>query len=357
MKLEEFSREIQRRGLGAAVLISSGAAKDSNITYLAGAEAFDFLAVLVTRKAATLFVLPHEEPSVRRTSKITNIVAVNSDFWKRLSSMTRARRIGINEAAISVRSMKNLRKHLGNPALCDVSDILIGLRETKTEKEVALIRKACSATDKIFSEVLGGLRKSRFSTESEVAAFILKRIAEMGMKPAFEPIVASGKNAAVIHHRPTPKRLSKGFMVIDFGARHRGYCSDMTRTVYLGSPSARERELYELVLRAQEESISFIRPGVFGSGAEDAARAVLGAFAKNFTHSLGHQIGVDVHEGRRVFAKPDKMKLRQGMVLTVEPGVYFKGKTGIRIEDTVVVTKTGAKPLTLSGKGLVAFSY
>ena len=171
----------------------------------------------------------------------------------------------------------------------------------------------------------------------------------------FETIVASGARSALPHGRatgiPLPRR---GFLTLDFGIIHKGYCSDMTRTVFLGKPKANERSIYQAVLEAQETAVAAVAAGVRCGDVDEAARAVLRkeGLAEAFSHSTGHGVGLEIHEPPRIGAG-QTAKLMPGMVVTIEPGVYLAGRFGIRIEDMVVVTRTGGQVLTPVPKALI----
>jgi len=172
---------------------------------------------------------------------------------------------------------------------------------------------------------------------------------------SFPTILASGTRSAIVHGRASSARIPRrGFVVCDFGVILAGYCSDRTRTVHVGRPSAEGRRLYEAVLEAQQAAIAAVRPGVLAVEVDGAARRVLckGKLARYFTHSTGHGLGLEIHEAPRL-AVGQSQKLEPGMVITIEPGVYVPGKWGVRIEDVVVVTSSGCEVLTPTDKELV----
>jgi Xaa-Pro aminopeptidase len=172
---------------------------------------------------------------------------------------------------------------------------------------------------------------------------------------AFDTIVASGERSCLPHGRATGAKLARrGFCTLDFGVVLDGYCSDMTRTVHMGKPKRGEREVYEAVLEAQEAGVAAVKAGVTAGDVDEAARAVLRGHKLDqfFTHSTGHGVGLEIHEGPRLAAKQTQT-LKAGMVVTIEPGVYMPGKFGVRIEDTVVVTATGCEILTPSTKAWI----
>lgn len=219
----------------------------------------------------------------------------------------------------------------------------------KTKQEIRSIEQACRITDAIFKKIVDDFY---FTTERELYDFIVAEIRRRKLSVAFKPIVATGEGAAEPHHKAGDAILH-GFTVIDFGARVNGYCSDMTRTVYVGKPSSRERSFYERVCVAKERAEVAVRPGVRCSEADAAARRVLGPYEKYFIHTLGHGLGKRIHEAPRIYHKRTRHYFRENMAITIEPGIYIPGKLGIRIEDTYVVTGAGVRPLTRSPLGLL----
>jgi Xaa-Pro aminopeptidase len=172
---------------------------------------------------------------------------------------------------------------------------------------------------------------------------------------SFETIVASGVRSALPHGRATSARLPKrGFLTLDFGIILGGYCSDMTRTVFLGKPREKERNVYQAVLEAQETAVAAVGPGASCGEVDEAARSVLrrAGLAEAFSHSTGHGVGLEIHESPRIGAG-QTTRLLPGMVVTIEPGVYLAGQFGVRIEDMVAVTRGGGQVLTPAPKALI----
>ena len=228
------------------------------------------------------------------------------------------------------------------------------LRLIKDEDELKLMREAALIGCQLFEHILGiihpGAREIEIAAELEHQARL--RGAE-GM--SFETIVASGERSALPHGKASDASLPrKGFVTLDFGIIREGYCSDMTRTVYLGNPRGEERNAYEAVLEAQLSAVNSVAAGVSCADVDEAARSVLRGvgMVDAFTHSTGHGVGLEIHEPPRVGAG-QKTRLQPGMVVTIEPGVYWPGKFGIRIEDMVAVTKTGGQVLTPAPKALI----
>jgi Xaa-Pro aminopeptidase len=230
------------------------------------------------------------------------------------------------------------------------------LRAIKSQREVALIVKAQRISEQVLGEAVKKLRVG--IKEIELARFIVARFKHYGIKAlAFEPIVAFGKGSADIHHWATHTRLKHNQIVmLDFGCAVNGYCSDMTRTFWFGTPTAKFKKVYSAVLQAQERALDFLAQGEKKTAKIDAsARKFLHhKFGKkSFTHGLGHGIGTAIHEWPNF--KPASVDiLKPNMVMTVEPGVYLPGWGGVRIEDMVVIKQQGILNLTKAAKSLPA---
>lgn len=228
------------------------------------------------------------------------------------------------------------------------------LREIKDVEETRCIRAAAQLGCRLFEDLLTQIEPGK--REVEVAAhleFAARMAGAEGM--SFETIVASGPRSALPHGHATEQRMPRrGFVVLDFGVLLRGYCSDMTRTVHLGRATTAERDAYEAVLEAQLAAIAAVGPGVQCGEVDEAARSVLrrAKVADFFTHSTGHGVGMEIHEGPRIAAK-QKQTLKTGMVITIEPGIYLPGRFGVRIEDMVLVTRGGAEILTPATKAWI----
>jgi Xaa-Pro aminopeptidase len=236
----------------------------------------------------------------------------------------------------------------------DGGDAVEKLRAVKSPQEIDAMRAAAILISEVFEEALPAIKPG--ISELDVAAELEYAMKKKGASgPSFETIVAAGRRSAWAHARPSPNPLRKSqLVVLDQGAILRSYCSDMTRTVFLGRAPANVRRLYRAVLAAQEAAKAAIRPGVSGESVDSAARRVLKGehLAQYFTHSTGHGLGLEVHEMPRL-GKGEKTILEEGMVITVEPGVYVEGLGGIRIEDDVVVTATGGEDLTTAPRGFI----
>jgi Xaa-Pro aminopeptidase len=228
------------------------------------------------------------------------------------------------------------------------------LREIKDEDELAHMEAAAALGCQLFEAILPRLQSG--TPERDIAAELEYSARRLGAHcMSFATIVASGLRSSLPHGQATAQPLPrKGFVTLDFGVNLDGYCSDMTRTVYMGRPSREEAAAYDAVLEAQQVGVAAIRAGAVAGEIDDAARRVLrrAGLAQYFLHSTGHGVGLEIHEGPRLAAKQEQA-LAAGMVVTIEPGVYLPGRFGIRIEDMVAVTPDGGRVLTPTTKALM----
>jgi Xaa-Pro aminopeptidase len=261
-------------------------------------------------------------------------------------------KVGFEAGSLTYAAFEKLRASTGG--LSPVEGLVEDLRATKEENEIASISKAAAIADAVFGEILGEIRAGL--SEVDIAArldFLLRK--KSSQVPAFKTIVASGPHASLPHATPTARIIRKGDLVkMDYGAIWDGYCSDITRTVVMGKASDKVKEVYGVVLGAQECAIDGLRAGIACREADGLAREYIESkgYGDNFGHGLGHGVGLEVHEGPRLSKKSEET-LRAGNVVTVEPGIYIPGWGGVRIEDMVVVREDGCDVLTSADKHLV----
>ena len=221
----------------------------------------------------------------------------------------------------------------------------------KLPEEIKLLKQAAKITDEIFSKLIKNWGK--FKTELDAANFVQVECAKRGVEPSFPTIVASGPNAANPHYHPHNTKIKPGFCVIDMGVKYHGYCSDMTRTIYIGKPSKAALDLYGKLLKAQISTTKKVSAGVSTAEVDSFCRETLGKkLDKQFIHGLGHGVGTQVHEWPSVTISQD-IELEENMVITIEPGLYVKNSYGMRIEDDLVVEKKRPLVLTKSTKDLI----
>ena len=233
------------------------------------------------------------------------------------------------------------------------SPIVDSIRMIKDEEESNLLREAAEVSDDVVTELISKLREGM--TEIEACSILKELYKKHGtLEYSFSPIIAFGKNGADPHHDTDDSKLEKGqSVVIDVGGRTNNYCSDITRTVFLGNCSKEQEKVYNIVLKANKEAISRIKPGVKFKDIDRAARDVIEkeGYGKYFTHRTGHSIGIEDHENPSV-SIDNPMEVKEGMTFSIEPGIYLEGNFGVRIEDIVLVTKDGCEVLNKASKKL-----
>jgi Xaa-Pro aminopeptidase len=333
-----------------------------DVRYLAGFTGSS-AALAVTRRSARLFTDGRYKTQAAaqvqgaQVDIVTGPPAVAAVQW--LAAQPASASAGFDPTHTTVAELARLRSELPSKLrrafLVPLAAPLVEpLRLIKDEDELKLMSEAALIGCRLFEHVLGiirpGIREVEIAAELEYQA---RLHGAEGM--SFETIVASGERSALPHGKasnaPLPRR---GFVTLDFGIIREGYCSDMTRTVCLGTPRSEERSAYEAVLLAQESAVAAVSAGVSCGEVDEAARSVLrkAGMADAFTHSTGHGVGLEIHESPRVGAG-QSTRLQPGMVVTIEPGVYWPAKFGLRIEDMVAVTKTGGQVLTPAPKALI----
>ena len=238
--------------------------------------------------------------------------------------------------------------------LVAMSNFIEDLRMIKDETEIATIRRACQISDQAFIDVLDFIKPGQ-TTEMDVNHFLDHRMRQLGAEGAsFEFIVASGYRSAMPHGRASEKVIQTGeTLTLDFGCYYQHYVSDMTRTIHIGHVTDQEREIYDVVLRANKALIEQAKEGVTYREFDAIPREIINTagYGANFTHGIGHGIGLDIHE-YPYLGKSDEA-IKAGMVLTDEPGIYLDDKYGVRIEDDLLITETGCEVLTLAPKELI----
>ena len=265
---------------------------------------------------------------------------------------------GISRLAVESKSMTlaerdDLAGRLGKVELVAAKGPVEDLRRIKEPAEVAALRAAIALGDETYSHVLDRLQPG--VSEREIALELEVHMRTNGAdEVSFEPIVGSGPLSAHIHHTPSERRFEKGdFVLLDFGARVDGYCGDLTRTVVLGSPSEEQQRQYDAVLAANTGALAAMKPGAECRAVDAVARRTVGeAGYDDFGHGLGHGVGLEVHESPR-FNRISEDVLAPGMVMTNEPGLYLERPGGVRIEDCVLITETGAEVLTHSPRDML----
>jgi Xaa-Pro aminopeptidase len=264
------------------------------------------------------------------------------------------KRTGFESQAFSVAEFRRLKRLFPSCRFVPAAGVIETISACKDRSETALLRKAAGITDKTFEKILSFIRPG--VREKDIAAEISYWHKRYGADAdAFDPIVAAGPRGALPHAHPSERKIKRGEMVVmDFGCRFHGYHSDLTRTVSAGKPSAEMRKVYAVVLEAQRRALDMLKPGVAACAVDTAARDIIRqhGYGEFFIHSLGHGLGIHVHEPLRLSAL-SKDILKKGNVVTVEPGIYLPGVGGVRIEDDALIGRDHGEILNTSPKELI----
>lgn len=328
----------------------------SNRRYLSGFTGSAGMAAVLPDAAVLLVDFRYTEQANQQATG-WEVHQVTS-FFKGLAELLAergARRCGFEQDRLTYGAWRKLEEEVGFVEWVPTASFVEEVRGIKEPGELASLGKAVALADRAFDYMLEKARPGM--TERSLALeleFFLRR--EGAEALSFPPIVASGPNAALPHARPTDRRLQEGdLLLLDYGCVVEGYCSDITRTVSLGPASEREKEIYHIVLRAQQAALAAIRPGMEGKAVDGVARGIIeeAGYGPYFGHGLGHGVGLDVHEDIPRLSQQAEVTLQPGMVCSVEPGIYIPGWGGVRIEDLIVVTDDGCRILTAAPKELI----
>ena len=268
----------------------------------------------------------------------------SGDNWiENSTNITKTKIIGYEGDHVSVNLLNQLKKRAEKiNEWKDFSEKITLGRIIKSEEEVRILQETINISDSAFNTVSKKINIGM--TEKDVAWEMEKEMRELGAEsPSFDTIVASGINGSKPHHSPTDKLINNNEAItIDMGAKYKGYCSDLTRTIFIGEPDEKFKKIYTTVLRAQLISMETAQPGMTGEEIDKIARDIIAAegYGEYFGHSLGHGVGVEIHENPGV-GPNSKNSIKPGMVYTIEPGIYIENWGGIRIEDMVIMTESG----------------
>ena len=349
-RIEKLRKIMTERGLDAMWVTGS-----VNHLYMCGFDNPDGALVIGQYSAVALEDFRYYEAAKNAINNEDFEVVMldrNCDVKSCISGMFK--RVGYEDNFVTCRTLDNLKKSLGDVEFVPAGDVFELMRRTKTREEADNIIKAQRIAEASFRELLPNITYDR--TETDLAAeleYIMKKNGSEGI--AFDTIAVSGSNSSSPHGVPRNVKIEKGFLTFDFGAVYRGYRSDMTRTVCIGKADDEMKHLYNTVLSAQLAALEAIGPGESCFKMDKIARDIIdGAGYKGaFGHSLGHGVGLEIHETPAVAPNAGDKILMPGDIVTVEPGIYLFGKYGCRIEDMVYITETHAENLTKMEKELV----
>lgn len=331
---------------------------DKSFFYVTGLSTGLFegsIAIINPDYSLEVLTSPLEEESAKKGDFVLTICESRDERRKMLASrLKNVKKIGINSIELTYKNLLGLKELRPKSEFIDVSEAIKKARVVKDEKEITLLKKACNIVSEVAEEIIDFIHEG--IKEYEIAAELCYLMQKKGaIGPAFDTVAAFGKNSAEPHYTASNETLKKSdFILLDFGAKYMRYNSDITRTFIMGKASEKQKEMYEVVLEAQEKALDEIRKGANGKDVHNAAKDCIDKtkYKGKFTHGLGHSIGLATHDGGGLNPVIDII-LKEGMVFTVEPGIYLPGFGGVRIEDDVLVTKDGYELLTHATKEFI----
>lgn len=349
-RVENFRNLMKENGLDGMLLTSQ-----YNLRYLTNFTGTAGLAVISMDDAVFITDFRYVEQAGEQAQGYT-IVQHEGNVIREIASQVSKlgiKKLGFEEEFVTYKGFHDYEKEI-RAELVPVSGLVEKLRMIKDQAEIDIIKEAAQIVDDAFEHILTYIRPgvSELDVSNELEFFMRKRGATSS---AFDTIVASGERSALPHGVASEKRIEQGdFVTLDYGAYYKGYCSDTTRTIAVGEPSDKLKEIYAIVLEAQQRGVAQIKQGMTGKEADAITRDYIHSkgYGEFFGHSTGHGLGLEVHEGPTLSIRSVDT-LQPGMVVTIEPGVYLSGVGGVRIEDDVLITKEGNEVLTHAPKELI----
>ncbi|MCX7885192.1 MAG: Xaa-Pro peptidase family protein [Caloramator sp.] len=351
-RIAMFRQQFDTIGIDAALIIS-----DVNRNYLTGFTGDESFAIITKDKA---FFITDSRYTEQAKNEVKNFEIIEYkapsvyDYIKKIVIDNGIKRIGFEEDRINFLQYMKFKEFLEGIELVKLDGAVEKLRIIKDEDEIEYISKAAQIADEAFLHILDFIKPNM--KEKDVALELEFFMRQKGAsKSSFDSIVASGKRSSLPHGVASDKVIEKGdFLTLDFGCLYEGYCSDMTRTIVIGKADDRQKEIYNIVLEANEAALKAIRPNMACCEIDKIARDIITnkGYGDRFGHGLGHGVGREIHESPRVSVL-SKDVLEVGMVITDEPGIYIPEYGGVRIEDLILVTEDGYKVLSKSPKELI----
>ncbi|TYP78924.1 M24 family metallopeptidase [Paenibacillus methanolicus] len=352
VRLQRVREQLDQEGLDALFITSPYNRR--YLTGFTGSAGF----VLITKEQAFLitdFRYVNQAQEQAQAYEIVQHAANPLDTIAEKLQALQAARLGFEKNHASYAQYQSYAERFQGIELVPTENMVERLRGIKDEAEIGFIKQAIEITDKAFDHILGVIKPG--ISEREVSAELEYFMRKQGaVSSAYSTIVASGERSALPHGLASSKLIGTNeFVTLDFGANFEGYLSDLTRTVFVGTPSERHKEMYRVVLEANQAALDGVKPGMTGKEGDALGRNVIEGYGYGpyFGHGLGHAFGLEIHEGMRFSAQTEE-RLEPGMIMTVEPGVYLPGFGGVRIEDNILITDTGIEVLTKSPKALIA---
>ena len=340
MRINELKGILEENKLDFALFYNPSMGTNPNMLYFSGYSGLGSL--IIPRNQNPFLIVPKMEFEKAKNSMIKKVYSMDKKkFFESIYAIImknkiKFKKIGIDDNNFTLNSYKYFKKQFKKIKSKDISLDCLKLRQIKTNKEIEIIEKGFNYGNKVLNKTINNFKD--FKTESQVAAFLEYESKKLGLDLSFPPIVASGSNGSLPHYEPKNVKLKMGFCVIDFGVKYKGYCTDCTRTIYLGKPNNKEKQIYNFLLDIQKNIIKNIKINSNCGKIYDNCVRSLGKYSKYFIHGLGHGVGVEIHELPNLTLN-SKDKIMENMIFTIEPGIYLPKKFGIRIEDTVLMKK------------------
>jgi Xaa-Pro aminopeptidase len=352
MRLKGLREGMAQNGIGCVLIYS-----DVNRNYLTGFTGDESYIVVTPDEAIFITDSRYTEQASKQVAgfEVRRYDSKITDTLIGLIKSLHTDNLGFENSLMTYDMYEELKTNLEGIAFIKLNGLVENLRIIKDNSEIEKIQKAANIADEAFSHMLGFIKQGM--TEKEVGLeleFYMRRLGASGL--SFTSIVASGSRSSLPHGTASDKVIEHGdFLTLDFGCVYEGYCSDMTRTVVIGEASKKQEEIYNIVLKANEEALKEVKPGITGAGLDMVARKIIAesGYGENFGHGLGHGVGMQIHELPFVSSKKGSIPLKAGMVITDEPGIYLPGFGGVRIEDLVLVTGNGCRVMSSSPKNLI----
>ena len=352
MRLTKLRNAMANLGVDAVLVID-----ELNQHYLSEFAFTDGCLFITREKAYLITDFRYYEMALNSANKSFEVAMPQNrkEFLDKVISDYSVKSIGFEGGSVSYETYRRYCDDYPSCNFVNIADTIEVIRQIKSADEIEKMQKAQDITDAALASLLNVITPNM--TELEVAVELEYAMRRGGADSfAFETIAVSGDASALPHGTPRNVKLKSGFLTMDFGAKYQGYCADMTRTIVIGKADAEIKKLYNTVLKAQTEALAYLREGADCGEADKIARDIIDSvpeFKGAFGHSLGHSVGLFIHESPRLYSRGFGRKLRAGEIVTVEPGIYLFGKYGCRIEDMVAITPDGIHNFAHSPKDLI----
>jgi Xaa-Pro aminopeptidase len=331
-RIVKLQKKLRAKKIPLAIFITTESMSNSTVHYFTNTSVVTGVLIVPVSSKPTLYVSPLEKINGSSSFSVRSIDLLENDL-----SRLKSKKVAVDNRHLRISDLKFLKKHIRAKFIDLYSDV-VDICRNKSPIEVKAIEKAVKTSEDIFD--LAFKNWNSFYSELDVVRFLKMETFKRNCALAFPPVVASGKNASVPHHEPTSKKLQKGFCIIDFGVKYNGFCADLTRTIFLGTPSNKEVAIFNRILSKKKALEKLLKPGVF-------VKELWAEYHKDgykMIHALGHGLGREVHEVPNLGRGKDILQI--GDVVALEPAVYVKGKFGIRLEDDYLITEKGSKLLS-----------